>query len=74
LDVAVTAKETMMERTIDDTYRSTGAEETVSKEAVDLHLDDLEISEVSIEALTTEDSVGIPDLGATNSYYSCTYC
>jgi hypothetical protein len=45
-----------------------------NKQAPELHLDELEISEVSIAALTTEDSIGIPDLGASASYYSCTFC
>jgi hypothetical protein len=35
---------------------------------------DLEISELAIKALTTEDSIGIPELGASASYYSCTTC
>ena len=40
-----------------------------------LSLDDLTLSDVEIEELQNEDALGIPELGATGSLYSCTsYC
>lgn len=36
-----------------------------------LTLDDLQISDVDVSALMREESVGIPELGATLSYYGC---
>jgi len=36
-----------------------------------LSLDDLAISEVEIDELRTEDALGIPELGASASYYGC---
>jgi len=43
-----------------------------TKEAVmALSLDDLDISMVSVDALQTEEALGIPELGASLSYYGC---
>jgi hypothetical protein len=40
-----------------------------------MSLDDLTLSHVEIEELQNEDALGIPELGATGSLYSCTsYC
>ena len=36
-----------------------------------LSLDDLAISDVEINELRTEDALGIPELGASASYYGC---
>jgi hypothetical protein len=36
-----------------------------------LTLDDLEISDVDVSALMREESVGVPELGASLSYYGC---
>ena len=49
-------------------------QKTNTAEAPAFSFHDLEISELAIKALTTEDSVGIPELGASASYYSCTTC
>jgi hypothetical protein len=45
-------------------------EETNRLEA--LSLDDLTLDNVQIEELQNEDALGIPELGATGSLYSCT--
>ena len=37
-----------------------------------LSLDDLALTGVEIEELQNEDALGIPELGATGSIYSCT--
>lgn len=40
-----------------------------------LALDDLTLADVEFEELQNEDALGIPELGATGSIYSCTsYC
>jgi hypothetical protein len=36
-----------------------------------LSLDDLNISMVAIDELQTEEALGIPELGASLSYYGC---
>ena len=44
-------------------------------ESLALSLDDLALSDVEIDELQNEDALGIPELGATGSLYSCTsYC
>lgn len=37
-----------------------------------LTLDDLTLTDVEIDELQSEDALGIPELGATYSIYSCT--
>lgn len=48
----------------------------MNTETIDvLSLDDLTLSDVQIDELRNEDALGIPELGATGSLYSCTsYC
>jgi hypothetical protein len=42
--------------------------------ATSLSIDDLDISEVDVYGLTGEDTLGVPELGASYGTYGCCSC
>lgn len=48
---------------------------TEAREArIELHLDDLELDDVNIIALSQDDAKGLPDMGATMMWVGCCSC
>jgi hypothetical protein len=46
-----------------------------NSEVPSLSLEDLELSDIDVQGLATEDALGVPELGASQGTYGCcTHC